>query len=211
MTGNNFYCRWTSEAELTCFCMYSECDIRPTNGTQCVNVNECLVNNGGCDQTCRDAEGSYSCECNSGYILSQDLMKCDDDNECSRNPCLSSETCVNTYGSYYCIAAGSSNAGLVGAESAAVASASAGSQTVILSTVVAALGSMMLCIILVLGVRQYRNKKSADADRMEKASNVSGARAYQHGTFGFSSKFTAPSEADTVSTAPSADFSTMSY
>ncbi|XP_073992974.1 sushi, von Willebrand factor type A, EGF and pentraxin domain-containing protein uif isoform X1 [Rhodnius prolixus] len=35
----------------------------------CVDVNECLVNNGGCDQKCINSPGNYSCVCNVGYEL----------------------------------------------------------------------------------------------------------------------------------------------
>lgn len=35
----------------------------------CVDVNECAKNNGGCDQKCINAPGTYSCGCNSGYEL----------------------------------------------------------------------------------------------------------------------------------------------
>jgi len=35
----------------------------------CVDVNECAKENGGCDQKCVNSPGSYSCSCNSGYEL----------------------------------------------------------------------------------------------------------------------------------------------
>ncbi|XP_055681349.1 sushi, von Willebrand factor type A, EGF and pentraxin domain-containing protein 1 isoform X2 [Lutzomyia longipalpis] len=35
----------------------------------CVDVNECSKNNGGCDQKCVNSPGSYQCACNSGYEL----------------------------------------------------------------------------------------------------------------------------------------------
>lgn len=35
----------------------------------CVDVNECAKNNGGCDQKCINSPGSYACSCNSGYEL----------------------------------------------------------------------------------------------------------------------------------------------
>ncbi|XP_072154980.1 uncharacterized protein uif isoform X2 [Bemisia tabaci] len=36
---------------------------------ECMDVNECLTNNGGCDQKCINSPGNYSCVCNVGYEL----------------------------------------------------------------------------------------------------------------------------------------------
>ncbi|UYV83192.1 clec-78 [Cordylochernes scorpioides] len=35
----------------------------------CLDINECLTNNGGCDQRCINSAGSFSCLCNVGYQL----------------------------------------------------------------------------------------------------------------------------------------------
>lgn len=35
----------------------------------CVDINECSVNNGGCQQKCINSPGSYACSCNIGYEL----------------------------------------------------------------------------------------------------------------------------------------------
>lgn len=35
----------------------------------CIDINECHVNNGGCDQRCFNSPGSYNCLCNAGYEL----------------------------------------------------------------------------------------------------------------------------------------------
>ncbi|GFU59756.1 multiple epidermal growth factor-like domains protein 6 [Trichonephila clavipes] len=39
--------------------------------------DECLVNNGGCDQTCENTPGSYRCICLEGYKLLADKKTCD--------------------------------------------------------------------------------------------------------------------------------------
>ena len=38
--------------------------------------NPCLINNGGCNQTCINTFGSYMCECNDGYVLARDKHSC---------------------------------------------------------------------------------------------------------------------------------------
>ena len=34
------------------------------------DINECMTNNGGCQQHCSNSKGSYSCYCNQGYTKS---------------------------------------------------------------------------------------------------------------------------------------------
>ena len=49
--------------------------------------------------------GSYTCECQSGYVFDSDSHQCVDRNECSglgSSPCLGLAQCVNTPGSFYC-------------------------------------------------------------------------------------------------------------
>ena len=40
------------------------------------DINECASYNGGCSQTCSNTPGSYSCSCNSGYVLNIDEHNC---------------------------------------------------------------------------------------------------------------------------------------
>ena len=40
------------------------------------DINECASYNGGCSQTCSNTPGSYSCSCNSGYVLNIDGHNC---------------------------------------------------------------------------------------------------------------------------------------
>ena len=41
-----------------------------------LDVNECSSNNGGCQQLCADTQGSFTCGCSSGYVLSSDGRSC---------------------------------------------------------------------------------------------------------------------------------------
>ena len=40
------------------------------------DVNECTGYNGGCEHTCINSEGSYSCSCKSGYSLNSNGRNC---------------------------------------------------------------------------------------------------------------------------------------
>jgi len=42
-----------------------------------IDFDECLDNNGGCDHTCNNAIGSYTCTCRDGYKLLDDKHKCE--------------------------------------------------------------------------------------------------------------------------------------
>ena len=41
------------------------------------DIDECQTNNGGCNQTCTNTDGSFECSCVTGYILMMDDMGCD--------------------------------------------------------------------------------------------------------------------------------------
>ena len=41
-----------------------------------VAVNECLTNNGGCDQLCCDTYDTFYCSCREGFRLVRDLFVC---------------------------------------------------------------------------------------------------------------------------------------
>ncbi|XP_033096566.1 uncharacterized protein LOC117100842 [Anneissia japonica] len=67
-------------------------------GDRCEDdVDECLVDNGGCDHTCENLPGRFSCSCQDGYTGTSD---CIDINECTFANCHS---CINSPGSFECI------------------------------------------------------------------------------------------------------------
>ncbi len=41
------------------------------------DVNECSTSNGGCDGQCTNTKGSYTCSCESGYVLGSNAHSCD--------------------------------------------------------------------------------------------------------------------------------------
>lgn len=40
------------------------------------DIDECTIENGGCENFCTNSEGSYECSCHSGYALMPDLRTC---------------------------------------------------------------------------------------------------------------------------------------
>ena len=45
-----------------------------------VDLNECSINNGGCEQICVDTVGSFMCKCNSTSELKEDGKSCQSGN-----------------------------------------------------------------------------------------------------------------------------------
>ena len=41
-----------------------------------IDVNECNFDSGGCQQTCTNNVGSFTCSCDSGYELNVDGLNC---------------------------------------------------------------------------------------------------------------------------------------
>ena len=83
------------------------------------DINECSEYNGGCDHTCTNFNGSYSCACDNGYTLHNDNHSCfgkytnhlfyglnnnnfADINECTTDNGDCEHSCVNIDGSYKC-------------------------------------------------------------------------------------------------------------
>jgi len=159
------YCFYTEEEGTICLCIYDECDIRPLNGTECTNVNECLVNNGMCQHTCVDTEGSFRCSCPTGFLLATDGFDCEDVNECDQTPCGGNQ-CINTYGSYTCLSSANASPLTGNAVVAGTSSASAGlvsQSTVVLATCLAAVGTLLVALIVALGVRRLRTPTTPQA------------------------------------------------
>uniref|UniRef100_A0A4W5RT32 EGF-like domain-containing protein n=1 Tax=Hucho hucho TaxID=62062 RepID=A0A4W5RT32_9TELE len=43
----------------------------------CVDVDDCLAANGGCDHTCQNTAGSFQCFCRQGFRLDEDRRSCE--------------------------------------------------------------------------------------------------------------------------------------
>ena len=43
----------------------------------CKDILECEINNGGCQQLCQNLQGSYACECKTGYVLDGNKVTCE--------------------------------------------------------------------------------------------------------------------------------------
>ena len=86
-------------------------DCSPTIFSLSLDVDECLEDNGGCDQVCTNKPGTHMCECNDGYTKTSESGYCVDINECALNnghgPCQ--DTCINLEGSYACSCEGMTN------------------------------------------------------------------------------------------------------
>ena len=40
------------------------------------DINECTINNGGCEQVCINIEGSHRCACYEGYSYNEESGEC---------------------------------------------------------------------------------------------------------------------------------------
>ncbi|MGH0135014.1 UNVERIFIED_CONTAM: hypothetical protein FKN15_059778 [Acipenser sinensis] len=70
----------------------------------CVDIDECTIQNGGCETFCTNSEGSYECSCRAGYALMPDQRTCTDIDECEDNPDIcDGGQCTNIPGEYRCL------------------------------------------------------------------------------------------------------------
>jgi len=72
------------------------------DGYSCQDINECNVNNGGCNHGCTNTVGSFRCVCRGGYRLEGSLL-CVDNDECQNGRHGCSQDCKNTLGGYKCL------------------------------------------------------------------------------------------------------------
>lgn len=61
-------CEYHGGTSYSCLC--KEGFARKDNYFGCVDIDECRLGNGGCQQTCNNLPGSYFCSCRQGYITS---------------------------------------------------------------------------------------------------------------------------------------------
>ena len=41
-----------------------------------VDINECVISNGGCEHQCKNTNGSYICQCKKGFFLDGNAKTC---------------------------------------------------------------------------------------------------------------------------------------
>jgi hypothetical protein len=206
------YCRPTEFGGYQCFCPWGFCDTRPMNGTQCVDLNECLVNNGGCQQNCNNRVGSYACSCQSGFVLASDGKFCDDIDECqSAGTCVSGQ-CVNSYGTFYCV----QDQSFISGGQASPQDASDGLQpatrqviyspnSLIMAIVVALSITMLAIVVVALGIRhaiKLRADKDADDVSPTVATPIDGPRINTLSSWGFDSMRTETENGAALDSAP---------
>lgn len=85
----------------------------------CIDIDECLTANGGCEQLCINSIGGFNCSCLSGFIVANEVFcsgmfkliqsndysthfLMSDINECELGIASCSDGCTNTVGSYNC-------------------------------------------------------------------------------------------------------------
>jgi len=188
-----------------CFCTYSGTYQR-INGTSCTDVNECEDNNGFCDGTCNNQDGSYSCSCPQGYQLGRNGRECDDVDECLQGVnCPSGSICINTIGAYHCIngffaAAQTSEEDIAAA--AGTASATLSTNAVLGIIIAAVVTVANVALVLFLTYHWSRRERKNNARQNQSYGNINRAFSTDVGTVNsfnsFMSKFSTK-DADVVS------------
>ncbi|XP_021052436.1 EGF-like and EMI domain-containing protein 1 isoform X2 [Mus pahari] len=73
------------------------------HGPHCqYDINECAVDNGGCQDRCCNTIGSYYCRCQAGQKLEEDGRGCEDVDECAVVNGGCQQRCINTLGTFHC-------------------------------------------------------------------------------------------------------------
>jgi hypothetical protein len=193
------YCKTTAYGGYQCFCPLNRCDVIPLNGTQCVDTNECLINNGGCQQNCTNTNGRVTCLCRPGFTISPDTYSCDDIDDCLSNPCKNGTVCVNSYGSFYCIKASSfvnANSVSSGLTDNIVPQSNAGlgaGTTIVLTAVLSAVLAALAIVGLGLLVRYFVQRNRRNETARARNSTISFRSTLNSDNFGsVRSKFSQP-------------------
>ncbi|XP_071787755.1 uncharacterized protein [Asterias amurensis] len=98
------YSRTNGNAKATiedCHCMpgYNE---HPGEEILCKDIDECNVNNGGCEHDCINTPGDFYCACPEGFKLIDNGEDCVDRDECAQSKGGCQHNCVNSEGSFQC-------------------------------------------------------------------------------------------------------------
>ncbi len=74
--------------------------------TECIvccalDYNECNMNNGGCEDSCRNTDGSYQCNCRGGFRLGTNMHECEGQSNTMTN--TFSDIQLDCSGSHRCL------------------------------------------------------------------------------------------------------------
>ncbi|CAK8682434.1 unnamed protein product [Clavelina lepadiformis] len=99
LCANNSKCVDLNNGSYMCECLDG---YHNASAVECIDINECDEKPCGENETCRNVEGNFTCECSSGYERKEGL--CQDINECLRDVCGINEICLNRpLGNYSCV------------------------------------------------------------------------------------------------------------
>ncbi|XP_041371795.1 fibrillin-2-like isoform X2 [Gigantopelta aegis] len=94
--GDGFICTNTL-GSYECTCPFGF----ESNGTACIDIDECGTGIDNCTQDCTNIIGSFLCSCRSGYNKNG-FSDCVDINECESGAAMCEQICQNVEGSYNC-------------------------------------------------------------------------------------------------------------